>query len=72
MAYKGEVIADSSGHWYGNALVFATEPEAYAYIRGLMCRWLLVRDTRTVETDEPVNYTWDVDQHKAVSLEVAP
>jgi hypothetical protein len=24
-----------------------------------MCRWTEVRDTRVVESDEPVNYVWD-------------
>ena len=56
MAYKAEVIADSSGKWVGNALVFATEEEATIYVADLYSRWTLVRETRVVETDEAPNY----------------
>lgn len=56
MSFKGEVIADSSGEWVGNALRFATEHEAKAYIKDLSYRWTAVRETRVVESDEPVNY----------------
>lgn len=61
MAFKAEVIADSSGKWAGNALVFATEAEAEAYVLDLARRWTLVRETRTVSTDEAPNYHLDVD-----------
>jgi hypothetical protein len=60
MAYKAEVIADSSGNWAGNALVFATQAEAEAYVLDLSIRWTLVRETRTVETAEEPNYELDV------------
>lgn len=56
MAWKTEVIADSSGTWAGNALVFETKLEALAYAKDLMGRWLAVRDYRMVYTDEKVNY----------------
>jgi hypothetical protein len=56
MSYKGEVIADSSGKWSSNALCFATEGEAKLYIADLMMRWTAVRETRVVESDDPVNY----------------
>lgn len=55
-SWKSEVIADSSGKWNGNALRFATEAEAKQYVGDLMMRWTAVRDTRVVESDEPVNY----------------
>lgn len=51
-----EVIADSSGEWVGNALVFATKAEAERHASDLFSRWTAVRQTRVVETDEPVNY----------------
>ncbi|MGD9617662.1 MAG: hypothetical protein AB7H90_21605 [Alphaproteobacteria bacterium] len=55
MSFKPEVVADSSGKWSGNALRFATEEEeAKIYVDDLMMRWTAVRDTRVVETDEPV------------------
>lgn len=58
MSWKPEVIADSGGKWYGNALRFATKEEAEANVRDLSSRWLAVRDTRVVESDAPVNYAW--------------
>lgn len=58
MSWKPEVIADDSGKWYGNALRFATKEEAEANVADLYRRWLSVRETRVVESDEPVNYAW--------------
>jgi len=58
MSWKPEVIADNSGKWAGNALRFATKEEAEAYLVNLKGRWLLVRDTRAVETSDPVDYKW--------------
>ena len=58
MSFKPEVIADSSGQWCGNALRFATREEAEANVQDLMMRWFAVRDTRVVECDDPVNYSY--------------
>jgi hypothetical protein len=58
MSWKPEVIADSSGTWAGNALRFATREEAEANVRELMMRWFAVRETRVVESADPVNYAW--------------
>ena len=58
MSWKPEVIADNSGKWCGNALRFATKEEAEANVKNLMWKWLAVRDTRVVESDDPVNYRW--------------
>jgi hypothetical protein len=49
------VIADSSGKWVGNALRFATKEEAEANVANLKDRWIMVRETRVVEVDDPVN-----------------
>ena len=57
-SWKPEVIADDSGVWYGNALRFATRAEAEENAAALGRRWMLVRDTRAVESDDPVNYAW--------------
>ena len=57
-SYAPEVIADSSGQWCGNALRFATREEAENNVRDLMMRWMRVRDTRVVESNDPVNYTY--------------
>ena len=58
MSFKPEVIADSSGKWTGSALRFATREEAEANVRDLMMRWFGVRETRVVESHDPVNYRY--------------
>lgn len=58
MSWKPEVKADSSGKWVGNALRFATNEEAEAYVANLMYRWTAVRETCVVESEDPVNYVW--------------
>ena len=58
MSFKPEVIADGTGKWYGNNLAFATRDEAELNVQDLACRWTMVRDTRVVESDQPVNYRW--------------
>jgi hypothetical protein len=59
MSWNPEVIADSSGQWVGNGTYFATKAEAEAYLRDLFSRWTLVRETRAVESAEPVNCRWN-------------
>lgn len=56
MSYAAEVIADDSGTWAGNALRFATEDEAKLYVADLASRWTLVRETRVVESNDPISY----------------
>lgn len=58
VSWAGEVIADNSGKFCGNALRFATKEEAEGYVLDLSCRWTLVRETRVVESQDPVNYAW--------------
>jgi hypothetical protein len=53
MRFLVQVIADNSGRWCGNALTFATQPEAEAYARDLHMRWTAVREWRVVPTEEP-------------------
>jgi hypothetical protein len=55
-SFAGEVIADSSGKFYGNQMRFATKQEAENYIANLMFKWTAVRETRVVKTNDPVNY----------------
>jgi len=43
---------------YGNALRFATCEEAETSVQDLIMRWLAVRETRVVESDDPVNYRY--------------
>jgi hypothetical protein len=42
----------------GNALRFVTRQEAEANVVNLMMRWLAVRETRVVESDDTVNYRY--------------
>jgi hypothetical protein len=57
MSWKPEVQTVGDGNnWTGNALRFATEEEAKAYVLDLSMRWTRVTDTRAIEVDEPVNY----------------
>lgn len=58
MSWKPEVMVSGERNWAGNALRFATKEEAEANVRNLMNRWLLVTDTRVVESEDPVNYRW--------------
>lgn len=58
MSFAPEVIADSSGKWFGNALRFATQKEAEDNVQDLFSRWTMVTDTRVVESNDPVNYAW--------------
>jgi hypothetical protein len=55
MSFKPEVIADNTETWCANGLRFATEQEAQHYVADLMMRWLSVRDTRVVPSEEDVN-----------------
>lgn len=58
MSYAPEVQTSSTA-WNGNSLRFATKEEAQLNVRDLMSRWMMVTDTRVVESDDPVNYAWD-------------
>lgn len=58
MSYAPEVIADNSGKFCGNALRFATREEAEANVLDLSMRWMAVRETRVVESPDPVNYSY--------------
>lgn len=55
VSYATQVIADNSGKWAGNALRFATELEALDYVADLAWRWTLVRQTRVIQSQDPVN-----------------
>jgi hypothetical protein len=71
MSYKPEVIADNSGKLVSNALCFATEREAQLYVADLKWRWTLVRETRVVASDDPVNHAW-TNERGAKPIEAAP
>jgi hypothetical protein len=71
MSFKPEVIADTSGEWCGNALRFATREEAEANVRDLMMRWFAVRETRVIESDDPVNYRYIDGRLESLTSEAA-
>ena len=71
MSFKPEVIADTSGKWYGNALRFATCEEAETSVQDLIMRWLAVRETRVVESDDPVNYRYINGRLESLTSEAA-
>lgn len=54
MSWKPEVRTDNTGAWYGNGLRFATKEEAEAQVSNLRMRWFAVRETRVVESSDPV------------------
>jgi hypothetical protein len=58
MSWKAEVVADNTEQFCGNALRFASKLEAEQYVMDLMFRWVLVRKTRTLECEDPVNAEW--------------
>ena len=58
MSFKPEVQVNGRPEWCGNALRFETREEAEANVLNPMQRWLLVTDTRVVESDEPVAHRW--------------
>jgi hypothetical protein len=55
-SWKPEVITDSTGEWYGNALRFRTEAEALQSASDLASRWTLVRDWRAAPSADEPNY----------------
>lgn len=57
-SYAPQVIADSSGKFCGNSLRFPTREEAEANVYNLAQRWMLVTDTRVVESEDEPNYRW--------------
>jgi hypothetical protein len=71
MSFKPEVIADAAGKWCGNALRFATREEAEANVQNLMMRWFAVRETRVVESDDPVNYRYVDGRLESLTTEAA-
>lgn len=68
-SWKPEVVTDASGQWNGNAVRFATAKEAEEYVADLAFRWILVRGTRVVPSDDPVNYRWNGSDIEPVAKE---
>jgi hypothetical protein len=57
MSYKPQVqVTGEPGKWHSNAMVFATESEAYRSALSLLARWSACTDCRAIESTDPVNY----------------
>jgi hypothetical protein len=56
MSWKPEVFVD--GKWCGNALRFESKEEAEQNGRDLLMRWFAPTDSRAVESNDPVNYSY--------------
>ena len=56
-SFKPEVTTDGET-FAGNALRFATEAEAEAYVSDLYCRWTSVQATRVIPSADPVTAKW--------------
>ncbi len=56
MSWKPQVFVE--GAWVGNGLAFATKAEAEDNAKDLLYRWYVPTDSRAVESEEPVNYSY--------------
>jgi len=68
MSWKPEVEVD--GKWSTNGLRFETEKEATESARELYQRWLLCTNFRATESNDPVNYSFDLDTYQNVRLKL--
>jgi hypothetical protein len=58
MSWKPEVYIESEKKWHCNGLVFATKQEAEQNASDLLQRWYVPTNSRAVESNEPVNYSY--------------
>ena len=68
-SWAAEVVTSPDGNFNGNAVRFATAKEAEEYVADLAFRWILVRGTRVVPTNDPVNYRWNGSDIEPVAKE---
>jgi hypothetical protein len=66
VSWRPEFVGDS-GKRTTNGLRFGTKKEAEDYVLDLAMRWTSVRDTRVVECDDPVNYTYHDHQLRPIA-----
>ena len=60
MSWKYEVQVSGEGEkWHKNGVAFATKEEAEGAARDKMMAWMACTDTQVVESEDPVNYTWE-------------
>ncbi len=72
MSFKVEcnVFGEAADSWASNALRFASQAEAEAYGADLFSRWMGLKSYRVSICRDDVNYRWDADANRAVSLAV--
>lgn len=56
MSFKLGVKTPGDTEFVSNALVFETEKEAEDYGRDLFSRWMAVKETKVLTSEEAVNY----------------
>jgi hypothetical protein len=56
MSYKLGVKTPGDTEFVSNALCFETEREAEEYGIDLFSRWMVVKETQVIPSNEPVNY----------------
>jgi hypothetical protein len=56
VSYVPEIVAHGEDKWCASGLRFGTRAEAEAYVRDLAGRWLAVKETRVVESEEAPNF----------------
>ena len=56
MGFKLGVKTAGDTDFVSNALCFKTEKEAEDYGKDLFSRWMAVKETKVLPSDEPVNY----------------
>lgn len=73
-SFQVEVIADSTGEWYSNAMRYTNRSDAEDAAVSLAMRWAAVRDYRVVESDDEPNdgkQPAPVDQQEAAAVAAA-
>ena len=68
MSFEAQVDT-GDGRYVGNSLRFESEPEAQGYVRHLANRWFMVRETRVVDSTDPVSHRWNLETNELTNLE---
>jgi hypothetical protein len=58
VSWKSEVITEGNAIWKTSPLRFASEAEAKLYVASLSLLWKTVRQTRVVESSDPINFAF--------------
>ena len=68
MSFEAQVDT-GDGHYTGNGLRFETESEAEGYVAHLANRWTMVRETRVIDSGDPVTHRWSLETDELTNLE---